>query len=153
MNQAPKFRGWDRQRLDIAVLLACGCTVKRRIHPSNQHSKFPCPSNMGHGYNLAWVSYTDPDMGFGVTVNRAVPEPDVKPVDPRPSEPVKFADVVVGDRLRFGTFNTDYKRTDWREGAVTGITPRAVTVQCDGGGRAYLTAKRWSIRGVARFTA
>lgn len=150
MNHAPRSHTWNRQRPDIAVLLACGCTVKRRIHPSNHHSKFPCPSNMGHGYDVPWASYQDPTMGSGLTVNPVQRELSVRPVDDRPTESVRFEDVRHGDRLRFGTFRSAYKRTDWREGRVSVITARAVTVECDGGGRAYLTAKRWSVRGVTR---
>ena len=150
MSHKPWSHTRDRQRPDVAVLLACGCTVKRRIRALNHHSKFPCPSNMSHGYNVAWASYTDPTMGSGLSVNRNVPELVTRPVDDRLSESVRFEDVRHGDLLRFGTFRSAYKRTDWREGRVSVITARAVTVECDGGGRAYLTAKRWSVRGVTR---
>lgn len=47
----------DRPYSLAKILLACGCTVRRRDVPLTGSQKFLCDSGAGHGYKgYAWVS-------------------------------------------------------------------------------------------------
>lgn len=51
-----------RGQLIVLVKLKCGCTVKTRNRPLSGRAKYPCPSGMGHGYNVSWVSFDEGDF-------------------------------------------------------------------------------------------
>lgn len=41
----------------VMVTLDCGCTTGAMVSPMHKNSKYVCPNNLGHGYNVAWVRY------------------------------------------------------------------------------------------------
>jgi len=47
------------KRYAVKVRLVCGCAVSFRIGPLESRAKYPCPSNLGHGYRVAWTEWTD----------------------------------------------------------------------------------------------
>ncbi len=51
-----RFRGVKPQEKTARVTLSCGCVIKRIVDPWNWHAKYPCPFNVGHGYQLRWVN-------------------------------------------------------------------------------------------------
>lgn len=137
----------------VRVVLACGCTLLTRNRPMNPGSNYPCPSGMGHGYSVGWLSYTDTQTGT-VSSNRAAGQPDVvlAPAAPREaSEAVRFCDVVEGDRLHFGTGWAGKRYTTWRDGTVSEVRASSVMVDCTDGSRAQLDRKTWPSRAVTRY--
>lgn len=137
---------------EFRVTLECGCVIVLRNSPINDHIRYPCPSNMGHGYTLRWSSWTGP----GVIERANASEPSrCSEALRRPAqqaEPVAFEDVKPGDGLSFGTHSSALRRTLWREGVVTGITRKSVSVYCPDGTRARLDRDNWVRRGVGRLT-
>jgi hypothetical protein len=59
-------------RKDIKVTLTCGCRVLLWDQPRTRNSKFACGSNLGHGYSLAWVSWSDVNSDIPI-YNKQVP--------------------------------------------------------------------------------
>lgn len=45
------------------VVLTCGCSVLLRNPPISRQVQLGCPSGLGHGYQLAWVSWTNSQTG------------------------------------------------------------------------------------------
>jgi hypothetical protein len=137
------------KKRDCRVTLACGCVVLSRDAPINDHIRYPCPSNMGHGYTLPWTSWC---LGDVDRINPSEPSSRSESTR-RPlfgAEPVDFEDVKPGDHLSFGAYSAALRRYVWREGVVTGIARNSVSVDCPDGTRARLNRDRWSIRGVSR---
>jgi hypothetical protein len=58
----------------VKILLACGCTLRRRDAPIHDSQTFLCESGMGHGYKQkAWKSWT---FGESSGFNRKFAEPE-----------------------------------------------------------------------------
>jgi hypothetical protein len=41
----------------VALALVCGCVIRVRDRPRQVNRRYPCPSNLGHGYQVQWASY------------------------------------------------------------------------------------------------
>lgn len=74
-EQGPVIPRHHRRRAKIK--LACGCSVLFRDGPLSDHQKYACPSQVGHGYSLAWVEWAFPE-DTRPTVNKNRPMPTTK---------------------------------------------------------------------------
>lgn len=43
----------------VTVWLTCGCSVRLKDSPMNYRVRYPCPSNLGHGYRLRWTRWQE----------------------------------------------------------------------------------------------
>lgn len=48
-----------RVPVSVSIKLTCGCSVRGKTSPMNPRVTYPCPSGVGHGYRLRWVSWRD----------------------------------------------------------------------------------------------
>ena len=135
---------------ECRVTLECGCIALREGPPFNGHVRYPCPSNMGHGYSKRWTSWSSPKVGE--RTNKSAPSRRSESIkNPAPEgESVAFGDVELGDRLSFGTYSPAVRRTVWREGVVMSLFEKSVRVWTADGTLAQLNKDRWSQREVRR---
>jgi hypothetical protein len=54
-----EFRQIGPRDRRVTVTLDCGCRVKARCRPMNPKTTYPCPSGVGHGYQVGWVRWTE----------------------------------------------------------------------------------------------
>lgn len=139
------------RNMDFRITLTCGCAVKSRLSPMRTNETYACTTGLGHGYRLAWTSWTDVKTGRASENHR--PEPAVDRPDPRPCERVSFTEVREGDRLHFATQMPHRRSATWRDGVVASVRPDSVTVDCGEGDRsARLDRRTWTSRAVTRYT-
>lgn len=48
-----------RAPVSVTIWLTCGCSVRGKTSPMNPRVKYPCPSNLGHGYQVRWARWQD----------------------------------------------------------------------------------------------
>lgn len=48
---------------NVVITLDCGCKLKVKTRPMSRNTKYPCPSNLGHGYNVLWRAWKEGDTG------------------------------------------------------------------------------------------
>lgn len=131
------------------IKLTCGCTVRRRDSPASPKMTFPCPSNLGHGYRVAWAECTQEGV-FDTRRNRLVPgpRPMAEPDSKRLAEPVAFDAVEIGDALYFTTERGGSAL--FLKGTVTAVREKSVSVESTDGSVRRLDRSRWASRSVRR---
>lgn len=70
--ESTEYTPRHRKPTPVLVTLACGCKAKCRAFPMAANAMYTCPSNMGHGYRVRWVSWYDSETGWG-RVNTVTP--------------------------------------------------------------------------------
>ena len=46
----------------VTVWLTCGCVLRMKDRPISYQARYPCPSNLGHGYRLRWTEWRDGNL-------------------------------------------------------------------------------------------